>query len=58
MWILDNWKLIVLPLLGLWIIASIIYFIIKFNILKKRKKLKLKEDVVIIYNDKLEEPPI
>ena len=54
----KNWKLIVFLLLVVWIIFSVLYFVVKFNVLKRRKKLKLKEDVIIIYNDKLEEPPI
>ena len=54
----DNWKIILAVILGVWIIVSIIYFMIKFDVLKKRKRIKLTEDTVIIYNDKLEEPPI
>ncbi len=54
----NNWKIILAVILGVWIIVSIIYFMIKFDVLKKRKRIKLTEDTVIIYNDKLEEPPI
>ena len=54
----NNWKVIIAAILGIWIIVSIIYFMIKFDVLKKRKRIKLTEDTVIIYNDKLEEPPI
>ncbi|MEO2154632.1 MAG: hypothetical protein ABGW69_02385 [Nanoarchaeota archaeon] len=53
-----NWTLIISVLISLWIIGGIIYFALKYNILRKKKKIKLTEDTIIVYNDKLEGPPL
>jgi uncharacterized membrane protein YciS (DUF1049 family) len=53
-----NWTLIISVLISLWIIGGIVYFAFKFNMLKRKKKIKLNEETIIVYNDKLEGPPL